>query len=175
MRGALARRIELAFCESEVQPSARVRGALHMVRIGRLRKLKLLYLLDMEDCGTPDDPLKQFALLKEGADTLFARALSRLLHVWILCTPSDVAAVTRFCGRLGTYVAESRANNASWQALSTFIAKVMRRVDETAERYSLQETTVARASPSCDLIDLPTKYQQALQASISKTTATKAA
>ena len=64
VRGALARRIELAFCESEVQPSARVRGALHMVRIGRLRKLKLLYLLDMEDCGTPDDPLKQFALLK---------------------------------------------------------------------------------------------------------------
>ena len=64
VRGALARRIELAFCESEVQPSARVRGALHMVRIGRLRKLKLLYLLDMEDCDTPDDPLKQFALLK---------------------------------------------------------------------------------------------------------------
>ena len=174
VRGCLVRRIEKAFCEGEVKPSQRVRAAIHQARIGRIAKVKLFNLLDEADSGTVDDPLKQLVDTKDG-DALYARAIAALMHVWILSTPSDVAAVTRFCSRLSSFTATQRALGATWKALSAFHSSVFKKVDEEAEKFSLRESKVSRASPRVDWIDTPSKYQQVLHADVAAVTATKAA
>jgi hypothetical protein len=174
VRGCLVRRIERAFCEGEVKPSQRVRAAIHQVRIGRVAKVKLFNLLDEADSGTADDPLKQLVGSKDG-DASYARAIASLMHVWILSTPADVAAVTRFCSRLSSFTATQRALGATWQALSRFHAAVFKKVDEEAEKFSLHESKIARASPRVEWIDSSSKYQQALHADVAAVTATKAA
>jgi hypothetical protein len=178
VRGALARRIERAyiFNDTDVTPAQRVRAALHNVRIGRVSKLKLLHLLDKDDAGTIEHPLKQFESLDEAqADAVYAQAINALTHAWQLCTPADSAAVMRFCGRLGSFTATQRQLGASWPALSKFHAAVFKKVDEESMKYAISESRISRASPRIDWIDAPSKYHLALNAAVSERTSIRAA
>ena len=103
------------------------------------------------------------------------RAIASLSYAWVLCTPSDVANVSSFCNALNAFTVQQRAFGATWEALSSFHAELLRKVDEESEKYALNESSISRASPRAAWIDMPSRYLQALQQSVAHAAAKTAA
>ena len=80
----------------------RVERAFRHARLGRLSKCRLFHLIDEEDNGTVELPLKQLASVKEveGKVSLVCIALSRLTAVLQISFPSQQATVTTFIPKL---------------------------------------------------------------------------
>ena len=103
-----------------------------------MRKVKLFNLLPeiSDDKGTADSPLLHLVDYKGKLDTdsLYVRAIASLSYAWVLCTPSDVANVSAFCNALIAFTVQQRAFGATWEALSSFHAELLRKVDEESEK-----------------------------------------
>jgi hypothetical protein len=76
--------------------SERQRKALKNVRLGKLSAVRLLHLIDMDDTGTTEDPLKYVAKLPstDRASTLGV-ALMQLQQAWIYSAPKHSGEVIR--------------------------------------------------------------------------------
>ena len=179
VRGALERRIEIAYTVHGDQLTQEVKVALRAMRMGKMSKTKLFNLLAgiKDDKGTPDSPLQYLVDLNdEGiSDALYVRALQAIGYVWVLCTPYDAANIQTFMIALTNFVTKQRENGASWQALSKFHAVLLRKIDEESEKYVLNESKIFRSSPKTSWIDAPSRHLQDLTASVAVSAAKKVA
>ena len=88
VRGALDRRLERAVLFSEADTiSSRSSAALRWVRLGRLGKVRLLHLLDLDDTSTDDDPLLGLKNAAGNGLATLGRAFSRLGLAWSMAWP----------------------------------------------------------------------------------------
>ena len=179
VRGALERRIEMAFTAHGEQLTQQVKTALRAMRMGKMSKAKFFNLLAdvSDDKGTPDSPLQFLVDLKDEkmSDAFYVRALQAVGYVWVLCTPYDAANIQTFMIALTNFTTKQRANGASWQALSKFHAVLLRKIDEESEKYVLNESKIFRASPRTSWIDAPSRHLQDLTASVAVSAAKQVA
>lgn len=179
VRGALERRIEVAFATHGDQLTQHTKAALRAMRMGKMSKTKIFHLLAgfRDNSSTPDSPLQFLVDLNDEAvsDALYVRALQAVGFVWVLCTPYDAANVHAFMIALSNFTARQRENGASWQALSKFHAVLLRKVDEENEKYVLNESKTFRSSPQTSWITAPSRHLQDLTASVAVSAAKKVA
>ena len=122
VRGALDRRLEKAVLFSEADTiSSRASAALRWVRLGRLGKVRLLHLLDLDDTSTDDDPLLGLKSAAGNGLATLGRAFSRLGLAWSMAWPPHSSMAISFLSRLLEKITELRQEMAvPWTVISTY-------------------------------------------------------
>ena len=117
--------------------SERQRKALKNVRLGKLSAVRLLHLIDMDDAGTTEEPLKSVAKLPstDRASTL-AAALMQLQQAWIFSTPKHSGEVMQFVTALTSKIMEAEKAGMAWADISVFYARLMRRVCQKSDGFA---------------------------------------
>jgi hypothetical protein len=107
--------------------------AIRAVRTHKFARVRLMHLLDKADGGTDADPLLAFSKLNpDEAIRDLAEAMQRLQAAWAFAEPSHTGQVIQFVSALQQQLLDSIHKGVGWPTLSTFYAKVVRRVDRKA-------------------------------------------
>ena len=122
IRSALERRIERVLYGDKELPAERVTKAIRMIRLGNLSQLKLLHVLDKDDCGTAESPLKQLDKLGSEAGAVLNQALQRVSTIAQLAHPAISAPAMLFFNKLVARMAALRRRGASWDDLGKWLS-----------------------------------------------------
>ena len=161
VRGALDRRLEKAVLFSEADTiSSRASAALRWVRLGRLGKVRLLHLLDLDDTSTDDDPLLGLKSAAGNGLATLGRAFSRLGLAWSMAWPPHSSMAISFLSRLLEKITELRQEMAvPWTVISTYYRSLFKKVDSGARRFAIREEHQQfRTAPSLDWVDGQFEY-----------------
>ena len=161
VRGALDRRLERAVLFSEADTiSSRASAALRWVRLGRLGKVRLLHLLDLDDTSTDDDPLLGLKNAAGNGLATLGRAFSRLGLAWSMAWPPHSSMAISFLSRLLEKITELRQEMAvPWTVISTYYRSLFKKVDSGARRFAIREEHQQfRTAPSLDWVDGQFEY-----------------
>ena len=178
VRSCFARRVDAQFVQDSCEPSALVQGANRLVRIGRMRKVRLLHYLDLEDSGTPESPLVSFAEFEdEIAKGRFSSAIRKMQRAWTYCQPEDTANIMDFCDALVDEVHKFRDSGVSWVDIGHWYKSVFAKVDHTAEEYARRaQSERLRGKPLASWVtDSTTKYAKKMDLSKQEAIAEKVA
>ena len=110
------------------------------VRTGRLDKIKIMHLVDMEDEGTPEHPFKTLKSKGDLSTALLSRAIAELISVIANTTPDDAATAIPFLNKLTSEITKWKGWGVSWDELGKYWAATMRRVTKHS-RYFLTGTS----------------------------------
>ena len=174
LRSALERRVErVLFGDNEV-PSERVTAVIRAIRTGKLGKLRLLHAIDVADCGTAEEPLKQLPSLGAAAMDTLSRALSRVCAITQLCHPSLGASAIIFFAKLQDKIARNRARGAEWSHLGTWLAKVLKMVARPQRAYSFGEGSTGGLNLRLAFFSDPSEFNDAMSDHIQEMVASHA-
>jgi hypothetical protein len=115
----------------------RQRKALKSIRLGKLSAVRLLHLIDQDDAGTTEDPLKGVAKLpaSDRASTL-GEVLMQLQQAWIYSAPKHSGEIMQFVTALTHKIVEGEKAGMAWSDLSIFYARLMRRVCQKSDGFA---------------------------------------
>ena len=143
LRDVCQQRLETAILgESANAPSSRTSTAFKNARLGRLLKVRLGHLIDMDDCGTLEDPLKQFSKTKpkEVAANQLNRALTRLQAIIQIAFPAVTGTVIIFFPKLLDKIDESINLGVDWQAISKWYLQILKLICKPVTRFSIGDS-----------------------------------
>ena len=127
--------------------------ALAAIRLGRMRNVKLLNLLDMPDKSTKASPLEGFVDVHDG-DVCIQVAIGLLASAWSYVQVADTASIAIFCNTLAEVIRKARGDGVRWvktdaetYGLSQFMASVWRKVDMNTESMMVAESVRPRGAP----------------------------
>ena len=153
----------------------RVMTAVSNVRRGRLSSVKLGHLLDLDDVGTPSDPLKSFAAGSLSTADLY-RALNKLQNALCKCQPTQFAAILSYFSEMQTAIEGYKKRGATLKDLSPWLAAVFNLAARPILRLASDESG---GSQFCDFslkaINSESPHKGDLEAAISKNTSKTAA
>jgi hypothetical protein len=136
LRGVLDAMLERSvFGQLAVRQPDRVVRALRRVRTAVLIKVRLLHLVDKDDCGTDSDPpgrLRQTGRSEGGTPAVHSAAS---VGVGVL---RAVGQILQFVSALQEQLLKSIEAGVGWKELSTYYCKVMRHVDQKAAGFAGQ-------------------------------------
>ena len=118
------------------EPSDRLIRALRGVRLFKLGRIKLMNLLDKDDCGSKETPLAQFAKMPGSAMADFALAMSRMQQAFIFTSPANSAQAVGFISELQRKIVIAVAAGVSWEHAGEFYSAVIRKADKQAESFA---------------------------------------
>ena len=115
----------------------RQRKVLKSIRLGKLSAVRLLHLIDQDDAGTTEDPLKGVAKLpaSDRASTL-GEVLMQLQQAWIYSAPKHSGEIMQFVTALTHKIVEGEKAGMAWSDLSIFYARLMRRVCQKSDGFA---------------------------------------
>ena len=158
IRSMLQRRLEELLSTKNTQPSERFSKAVAAVRCGKMCKLRLPWLLDMEDSQwSKDKPLASFGENASRGTALgnFGHAMSKLSQVWTFADPVNTVGIHGFINAVTDCVFRGDEAGVPWSSkdasvptLSSFWASLMRKCDSTQDGCMLGGRAVARSAPS---------------------------
>ena len=115
----------------------RVVRAFRRIRTLVLLKVRLLHLVDKDDCGSESDPFAGFAKMGRSQSIIeLPLCLQRLQAAWVFSVPSSAGQILQFVMALQKVLLESLQAGVEWSDLSTYYCKVMRRVDQKAAGFA---------------------------------------
>ena len=117
------------------EPSDRLIRALRYARLRRLGRVRLLHLLDRDDCGNKAHPLAAFAKLSmQEAVSSFSLAMSRLQTALMFAFPTHTAESVQFISELQRKCLEATSVGISWSTIETYYSQVLMRADKGLAR-----------------------------------------
>ena len=143
LRDVCQQRLETAILgESANAPSSRMSTAFKNARLGRLLKVRLGHLIDMDDCGTLEDPLKQFSKSKpkEVAANHLNRALTRLQAIIQIAFPAVTGTVIIFFPKLLDKIDESINLGVEWTSISKWYLQILKLICKPVTRFSIGDS-----------------------------------
>ena len=113
--------------------SARVIKAVNAVRSGRLSKLRLANLLDIDESGkvTPDGFFKGIQASKDSM-ALFGRAINMTRDIVILVAPQQIHEAMLFFNEAYDIIDAYRSRGCPWSLLAPYFYKIMVSVERPA-------------------------------------------
>ena len=116
--------------------SERQSKAIGRIRLGRLTGTHLLHLLDMDDAGTKEQPLKSFAALGEGAEAQLRHACAMLQRIVSLSSPAQTDESMEFFALLPDVIVRYRQHGASWTQLSSYVKEIFIKMEKPALTFA---------------------------------------
>ena len=171
LRSALERRLERHLHEDSAVLSDRYTKALRHLRTGNLQSLRLLHLIDKDDCGTAEEPLKQLTKNGASAEASLTLALNHMQAVISLAHPHLGGKAILFFGKLTARISylrtrppeyETSLPRAEWPAISTWLAKVFSKVARPQRQYCFGELSSGGYNFDLSLITGPSEYNEEL-------------
>ena len=124
VRNALDRRVVRAIHKDRMIPD-RTLAAIQKVRVGNLAGLHLLHLIDMDDSGKRDDPLRAFEkMTPESASKLFLKCASMLKKAITFATPMQTASAVPFVDALTERICEAMEDGVPMKPISKWCASL---------------------------------------------------
>ena len=164
LRSALERRIERSLFGDKEAPSERVTTAIKNIRLGNLAQLKLLHVLDKDDCGSEEDPLKQMKNMNETeALASLNEALQRICAIVQLAHPASSMSAILFFNKLVKRIGRLKSRGASWPALSEWLSSIFRLVARPQRSYSFGERKSGGLLLDAELITQTSEYNEKLE------------
>ena len=115
----------------------RVVRAFRKIRTLVMLKVRLLHLVDKDDCGTDADPLAGFAKMQRSqAMVELPLCLQRMQSAWVFAVPASAGQILQFGMALQKMLLEGLQAGVEWSDLSIYYCKVMRRVDQKAAGFA---------------------------------------
>ena len=153
----------------------RQRNAIKNVRLGKLSAVRLLHLIDMDDTGTAEEPLKSVAKLPatDRASTLGA-ALMQLQQAWILSAPKHSGEIMQFVTALTQKIMESEKAGMAWTDISIFYARLMCRVCQKSDGFAGRVAVAAEAPDRQWVKDTAFEWVSEFQSKLTVARCTKA-
>ena len=144
-------------------------------RLGKLSAVRLLHLIDMDDTGTAEEPLKSVAKLPatDRASTLGA-ALMQLQQAWILSAPKHSGEIMQFVTALTQKIMESEKAGMAWTDISIFYARLMCRVCQKSDGFAGRVAVAAEAPDRQWVKDTAFEWVSEFQSKLTVARCTKA-
>ena len=127
------------------------------MRVGKMSRLRLRYLLDMEDNSwTKEKPLASFGEGSRGMSLgVFGHCMSKLSQVWTFADPANTLAIHGFINAVTDCVFRGDEAGVPWSStdahvysLSQLWASLMRKCDSTQDACMMGGRAACRSAPS---------------------------
>ena len=139
VRNAIDRRVVRAIHKDKVV-SEKTRKAIRQVRLGNMSALRLLHLLDKDDNGTTDNPLKSFGSMPAAAASKLAlECFSTLTEAITFATPTQTATAMPFLSKLRRKICDAIEAEVPMSYISTYYSSVMLKVTQPVRSYAFNE------------------------------------
>ena len=156
IRSMMQRRLEELLSTKNTQPSERFSKGVAAVRVGKMSKLRVRYLLDMDDAKwTKDKPLASFMDNSRGMSLgTFGHCMSKLSQVWTFSDPANTLAIHGFINAVTDCVFRGDEAGMPWSSsdgeysISHLWASLMRKCDSTQDACMMGGRAAARSAPN---------------------------
>ena len=137
IRNAIDRQLEQAVLNSkEVAVKARVSTAFRTARLCNLRRLKWFHLIDVDDNGTADRPLKALeSMQREQATSLVTRVTNRMQSIVSSAHPSLLGEAMWFFPKLDEKTREYIELAVDWNSLNEWFATIVSLMAKPTSRF----------------------------------------
>ena len=166
LRSALERRIERCLYGDKDLPAERVTKAIRAIRLGNLSQLKLLHVLDRDDCGTATEPLKQLEKLGGDGAAVLSQAIGRISTIVQLSHPTISYPAMLFFNKLASRITALHNRGATWSNLGTWLSKIMRLVARPQRSFSFGERSAGGLLMDIELITQVSEYNEDIEDAI---------
>ena len=166
LRSALERRIERCLYGDKELPAERVTKAIRAIRLGNLSQLKLLHVLDHDDCGTATEPLKQLEKLGGDGMALLSQAIGRVSTIVQLSHPAISYPAMLFFNKLTSRITALHNRGATWSDLGTWLSKIIRLVARPQRSFSFGERSTGGLLMDIELITQTSIYNEDMEDAI---------
>ena len=143
MRGVIERHLEIfIFGEHSSEPPERVTKAFRNARLGRIDKLKLLHLVDLDDSGTPASPLAALVKMKDRTTAFgkLSEALDRLQQILCITFPDQLGEIMTFMPKFKNELKKIIVDkNVAWASVNTWFKAITQKISRPALRHSMAE------------------------------------
>ena len=136
VRKALDKRVEKLVLGDDYEASERESTQIRRLRRGELLSVRLLHLINLDDSGTPTDPLAGFGKLHSArAPELFLTAIHRVRDVISVSSPSLAPVASRFLRELSEQLQHARGRGATWTDCSRYYCSLMKKVEADSKLF----------------------------------------
>ena len=133
-RDAMARHVMRMVNEGEDNVADRVQHATSLIAQGRFDKVKLGHLLDEDDNSSKDEPLKFFSNKKD-AGTLFALAISKIIHITTSANPADAPNAIPMLNSIMSKILKLNSKKLPWKLIGRWWAWITRKMAASAKSF----------------------------------------
>ena len=141
LRSVLERRLETAVLgrrSSSVSRSDRLVRAFRNIRRGNLSKLRILHVLDLDDSGTNEVPLKAFhSMSRSEAAAKIGTCLNRVTTALCICFPSKNGNIMFFISAFIERMQKIIQDGVAWPAINKYFKAIFGLATRPASRHAL--------------------------------------
>ena len=143
IRTVIERQLEkFIFGEQSSEPPERVTKAFRNARLGRIDKLKLFHLVDIDDSGTPAAPLAALVKIQDRsvAFEMLSESLDRLQQILCITYPNQINQTMQFMPKFKTELKKIIVDkNVAWPSVTAWFKAITQKISRPALRHSLAE------------------------------------
>ena len=140
------------FKEKSRQNSPRVLEQIARLRAGRVDRVRFLHIINEDDSGTNDEPLKGFRSM-ERRDALlkFVSICDLIVNIYSVASPRETPGALKFFSALKTLVTELVESKLEWVTIDKHVSSILRTVSCKARSYSNGESSMSGADFKQDI------------------------
>ena len=143
IRSVIERNLEkFILGEQSSDPPERVTKAFRNARLGRIDKLKLFHLVDIDDSGTPAAPLAALVKINDRSVAFgkLSQSLDRLQQILCITYPRQISQIINFIPKFKTELEKIIVEkNVAWPSVTAWFKAITQKISRPALLHSMAE------------------------------------